>query len=150
MTKSKNCVKFYIGKTGKHLGDKLQEHPLDIERNDKKVSKVVVSFWLIVWLTDWWTGGLTNQLTDWLVVRLTYQLTFDCVSDRLTVWFTWPTAKKVPNWLTYTCIDLIQMDILLFINSLISNCLFVLIWFCRIPDWYTRGHWCTFCNITWA
>ena len=44
MTKSKNCVKFYIGKTGKHLGDKLQEHPLDIERNDKEVSKLVVAF----------------------------------------------------------------------------------------------------------
>lgn len=41
MTKSKNCVKFYIGK---QLGDKLQEHPLDIERNDKEVSKVVVAF----------------------------------------------------------------------------------------------------------
>ena len=71
MTKSKNCVKFYIGKTGKHLGDKLQEHPLDIERNNKEVSKVVVAFWLTVWLTDWWTGWLTNQLTDWLVIRLT-------------------------------------------------------------------------------
>ena len=80
MTKSKNCVKLYISKTGKHVGDKLQDHPFDTERSDKEVSKLVVAFWLTVWLTDWWTGGLTNQLTDW---RLTVSVT-DWLSDRMT------------------------------------------------------------------
>ena len=44
MTKSKNYVKLYISKTGKHVGDKLQDHPFDTERNDKEVSKLVVAF----------------------------------------------------------------------------------------------------------
>ena len=37
------CKNLYIGKTGRQLGDQLQEHLHDVERNDKDASKPVAS-----------------------------------------------------------------------------------------------------------
>ena len=35
------CKKLYIGETGRRLGDRFQEHPRDVEKNDKDASKPV-------------------------------------------------------------------------------------------------------------
>ena len=35
------CKKFYIGETGRRLGDRIREHLRDVERNDKDTSKPV-------------------------------------------------------------------------------------------------------------
>ena len=34
------CKTFYIGETGRQLGDRFREHLCDIERNDKDASKL--------------------------------------------------------------------------------------------------------------
>ena len=40
-TTCNHCNKLYIGKTGRRLGDRFQEHLRDVERNDKDASKPV-------------------------------------------------------------------------------------------------------------
>ena len=35
------CKKLYIGETGRWLGDQFQEHPCNVKRNDRDVSKPV-------------------------------------------------------------------------------------------------------------
>ena len=37
------CKKFYIGETGRRLGDRLREHLRDVEKDDKNASKPVAS-----------------------------------------------------------------------------------------------------------